>query len=92
LIKQRKESAEIYQSQNRKDLADVELFQAQIISAYLPEQMTEDQLKREIQAIISETGAQGLKDLGKVMGTATKKLAGKAENKMIVAVIRELLT
>ncbi len=91
LVKQRKESAEIYQAQNRKDLADVELFQAKIIASYLPEQMTEEQLKHEIRSIISETGATGLKDLGKVMGMATKKLAGKAENKVIAAVVRELL-
>jgi uncharacterized protein YqeY len=91
LIKQRKESADIYQSQNRKDLADVEIFQASVISAYLPAQMTEEQLRIEIKAIIDSTGAQGLKDLGKVMGVATKQLAGKAENKMIVAVVREML-
>jgi uncharacterized protein YqeY len=92
LIKQRKESAEIYQAQNRKDLADTELFQARVISAYLPEQMSEEQLKQEVKAIIAESGAKTIQDLGKVMGIATKKLAGKAENKMIAVVVRELLS
>jgi uncharacterized protein YqeY len=92
LIKQRKESAEIYLEQNRKDLADTELFQAKVISAYLPEQMSEEQLKQEIKMIIAETGAKSIQDLGKVMGIATKKLAGKAENRMIAMIVRELLS
>lgn len=91
LVKQRKESAELYKSQNRDDLADVELFQASIIEKYLPEQMSEDELKKILENIISETGAQSIKDMGKVMGIANKQLAGKADNKTIAGIIKEML-
>ncbi|MCD4747185.1 MAG: GatB/YqeY domain-containing protein [Bacteroidales bacterium] len=91
LVKQRKESAELYKSQNRDDLADVELFQASIIEKYLPEQMSEDELEKILENIISETGAQSIKDMGKVMGIANKQLAGKADNKTIAGIIKEML-
>jgi uncharacterized protein len=91
LVKQRRESAEIYVSQNRKDLADVELFQAEIIQKYLPQQMSPEELTAEIKAIIAETGATSAKDLGKVMGAASKKLSGKADNKTISEIARQLL-
>lgn len=92
LVKQRKEAADLYLQQNRKDLADVELFQAGVIEVYLPEQLSEDEIKNVITSIIAETGAQGMKDMGKVMGQATKKLAGKADNKMISSLVKELLS
>jgi uncharacterized protein YqeY len=92
LIKQRKESAEIYLSQNRKDLADVELFQAAVIEAYLPAQMSEAELSAVIGGIIAETGASGIKDMGKVMGIASKRLAGKADNKIIAEQVKKMLS
>jgi uncharacterized protein len=91
LVKQRRESAEIYVSQNRQDLAGVELFQAEIIQKYLPQQMSPEELADEIKAIIAETAATSAKDLGKVMGAASKKLAGKADNKTISEIARQLL-
>ena len=90
--KQRKESADIFQQQNRKDLADRELFQLEVISRYLPKQLSEDDLKTELQKIIAEVGAKGPQDMGKVMGNATKKLAGQADGKMISEWVKKLLT
>lgn len=90
--KQRKESADIFQQQNRKDLADRELFQLEVISRYLPKQLSEDQLKGEVQKIIAEVGANGPQDMGKVMGVATKKLAGQADGKLISEWVKKLLT
>ena len=90
--KQRRESADIFLAQSRKDLADRELFQLEIINRYLPQQLSEDELRKELQRIIAEVGASGPKDMGKVMGTATKQLAGKAEGKMISAIVKELLS
>jgi uncharacterized protein len=90
--KQRKESADIFQQQNRKDLADRELFQLEVISRYLPKQLSEDQLKSELQKIIAEAGAKGPQDMGKVMGIATKKLAGQADGKLISEWVKKLLT
>ncbi len=91
LVKQRNESAEIYKSQNRIDLYDKETIEAQVISAYLPKQLTDKELTEAIKKIIQTTGASAIKDMGKVMGLATKELAGKAENKIIAAKIKELL-
>jgi len=91
LVKQRKEAAELYNSQNRKDLAEDEEYQYKIIEAYLPKQMDEATLKAEIEKIISETGASNMKDMGKVMGMASKKFAGQADNKSISTVVRSLL-
>jgi uncharacterized protein YqeY len=91
LVKQRRESADIYKVQNRPDLAEEELFQASVIEKYLPAQMSADDLKAAIGAIITETGARDIKDLGRVMGAATKALAGKADNKSIAALVKELL-
>lgn len=91
MVKQRKEAAEIYNSQDRKELAEEELAQASVIEKYLPEQLTEDELRTEIKQIISQTGASSPSDLGKVMGMASKKLAGKAEGKEISRVAKELL-
>lgn len=91
LVKQRKESAEIYKSQNRPDLAEDEQFQSSIIEAYLPEQMSPDELREIVKAIIGQVGATSIKDMGKVMGLASKQLAGKADNKTISLVIKDLL-
>jgi uncharacterized protein YqeY len=91
LVKQRKEAADIYLSQNRKDLYDVEMFQVSIIQKYLPEQMSDDEIKVIINNIIAETGAQGMRDMGKVMGLASKQLQGKADNKIVSAFVKELL-
>lgn len=91
LVKMRRESAELYKSQNRPDLADEELYQAGIIEKYLPAQMDEAEVENIIKAIIGETGAQSIKDMGKVMGATAKKLAGKADNKTISAIIKRLL-
>jgi uncharacterized protein YqeY len=90
--KQRKESADIFVQQNRKDLADRELFQLEVISRYLPKQLSEDEIRAAVQSIIQETGAKGPQDMGKVMGVATKKLAGQADGKVISDLVKKLLT
>jgi uncharacterized protein YqeY len=90
--KQRKESADIFQQQGRKDLADKELLQLEVINRYLPKQLTEAELKESLRQLIQETGAKGPQDMGKVMGAATKKLAGKAEGKLISDLVKQLLT
>lgn len=91
MVKQRKESADIYVSQKREDLAQPELDQAAVIEAYLPKQMSEDEIREEVKKVIAETGATGPGDMGKVMGAANKKLAGKADGKTISAVVKQLL-
>lgn len=91
LVKQRKESAEIFATQNRQDLADVETFQAAIIEAYLPKQLSEAEVETELRFIINSVGAKGPSDLGKVMGAASKQLAGRADNKLVSQKVRELL-
>lgn len=91
MVKQRKESASIYTEQNREDLAGEELAQAVIIEEYLPKQLSEEELTAALKEIIARVGATSAKEMGKVMGTATKELAGKAEGKAISAKVRELL-
>ncbi len=91
LVKQRRESADIYQQANRPDLARKELFDAAIIETYLPRQMSEDEVTAVIKNIVSQTGATSIKDMGKVMGAASKELAGKADNKMISVIVKRLL-
>ena len=91
MVKQRKESASIYTEQNREDLAGEELAQAAIIEEYLPKQLSEEELTAALKEIIARVGATPAKEMGKVMGTATKELAGKAEGKSISAKVRELL-
>jgi len=91
LVKQRKESAELYKAQNRTDLYEEEVYQADIIEAYLPQQMSEDDIRAAIQEIITETGASSMKDMGRVMGMAAKKFAGKADNKVISTIVKEIL-
>lgn len=91
LVKQGKDSATIYQEQGRADLADEELGQVAVIQRYLPKALTEEELTTALQTIIAEVGAAGPKDMGKVMGVATKQLAGKAEGRAISAKVKELL-
>lgn len=91
LVKQRKESAELYKAQNRQDLADVELFQASIIEKYLPAQMSEEELIALLKQIVEKTGASSIKDMGKVMGIASRELAGKADNKTVAELIKQIL-
>ncbi len=91
MVKQRKESAEIYKSQNRPELCENELREAKIIEEYLPGQMTEAELIPVLKEIIQRTGASSLKELGKVMGVASKELAGKADGKMIAEKVKEML-
>jgi len=92
LVKQRKESAELYLGQGRNDLSDPELAEAAIIEKYLPKQLSEDELKPIIQAIIAKVGASGPQDMGKVMGAASQELAGKADGKTISMVVKSLLS
>lgn len=89
--KQRKESADIFTQQNRKDLADKELVQLEIINRYLPKQLSTEALEGELKKILEETGAKGPQDMGKVMGIATKKLAGQADGKVISDMVKKLL-
>ena len=91
-VKKRKESAEIFTQQNRADLAEVEIFQAGIMETYLPQQMGEAEIKIELQKIIAQVGASSAADLGKVMGAASKAFAGKADNKIVSQLVKELLT
>jgi uncharacterized protein YqeY len=91
LVKQRRDSAEIYQQQNRQDLADKELLEASFIEPYLPAQMSEQDLETALKAIIERVGAKAPSDMGKVMGVATKELSGKADGKGISVKVRELL-
>jgi uncharacterized protein len=90
--KQRRESAEIFSQQGRKDLADKELFQLEIINRYLPKQLTEQELEDAIRIIKAEVGASGPQDMGKIMGIATKKLAGQADGKAISDLVKKILS
>ena len=92
LYKQRIEAADIYKDQNREDLAVDELSQAEVINAYLPEKMSPEKLKETVEAIVAQTGASSMADMGKVMGMASAQLAGKADGKDISALVRELLS
>ena len=91
LVKQRKESAEMYAAANRPELAEEEMAQCRIIEQYLPAMLSEEELAAALKDIIAEVGATGPQDMGKVMGVATKRLAGKAERKAINLKVRELL-
>jgi hypothetical protein len=92
LVKQRKESADIYISQNRNELAEVEINQSKIIEGFLPEQISSEEIEIIITDIIQEIGAKGMKDMGKVMGMASAKLSGKADGKTISNIVRAKLT
>ena len=90
--KQRKESVEIFQSQNRKDLADKELTQLEVINRYLPKQLSEGEMREAVASVIKEVGASGPQDMGKVMGVATKRLAGQADGKVISDLVKKMLS
>ena len=90
--KQRKESAETYKSNNREELADAELLELEVIERYLPKQMSEEEVTKKLQEIIDRVGASGPQDMGKVMGAATKELAGKADGKMISQLVKQILS
>ncbi len=92
LVKQRRESADIYKSANREDLAIIELFEASVIEAFLPQQLSIGEVTEKVRMIITQTGAMTIKDMGKVMGIASKELAGKADNKTISEIVKKLLT
>jgi hypothetical protein len=92
MVKQRKDSANIYSAQGRADLYDNEMAEAEIIAQFLPEQLSPEALEEELKKIIEEVGAESMKDMGKVMGAATKKLAGKADGKDISDTVKRLLT
>jgi uncharacterized protein YqeY len=89
--KQRKESADIFQKEGREDLAKRELLQLEIINRYLPKQLSESEITEELKTIVAAVGAKGPQDMGKVMGTATKQLAGKADGKLISDIVKKLL-
>jgi uncharacterized protein YqeY len=91
MVKQRRETAEIYKQQNREDLAADEIFQAEIIEKYLPAQMSEEDLTAALKEIIAQVGATSSADFGKVMGVASKSLSGKADGKAISATVKQLL-
>lgn len=91
MVKQRKESARIYTENNRPELAQNELDEAAVLEEYLPKQLSTEELEKEISAIIAETGATGPKEMGKVMGVASKRLAGRAEGRVISETVKTLL-
>lgn len=92
MVKQRRETAEVYKTQSRADLAETEEYQANIIEAYLPKMMSEDEIKTALTAIIAESGASSAAEMGKVMGLANKAFAGKADNKIVSQLVKELLS
>ena len=92
LVKQRKDSADIYKNQDRMDLAQPELDEIKVIEEFLPEAMSEEEVENEVKKVIDETGAEGMKDMGKVMGIVTKTLMGKADGKTISTIVRNNLT
>jgi uncharacterized protein YqeY len=92
LVKQRKESAKVYIESGRDDLAKEEIYQAEIIEKYLPKQLSQEEIRIAVEQIIEDVGAKDMKDIGKVMGAATKQLAGKANNKLIASLVKDILT
>ncbi len=92
LVKQRKDSAQLYREQKREDLAEPEEKQAEVIAQFLPEQLSEAEIEAKIEEIIAQTGADGMKDMGKVMGIASKELAGKADGKTISIIVKKKLS
>lgn len=91
LAKQGRETAQTYIDNNRQDLADEELAQAKVIEEYLPKPLSEEDIEKEVKDIIAQTGAQGMKDMGKVMGMASKKMAGRADGRAISTIVKKLL-
>ncbi len=91
LVKQRKDSAQLYKEQNREDLYTDEINQAKVIEEFLPEQLSKDKVKEIVSNIVEKLGATSMKDMGKVMGASTKELAGRADNKLIASIVKEIL-
>jgi len=91
LVKQRRESAEIYKTQNREDLYEIEVEEEKVIETYLPKQLSKEEVETVVKAIIAETGASSIKDMGKVMAATNQKLAGQADGKTISEVVKSLL-
>ena len=91
-VKQRKDSASIYQEQGRDDLYSIEMAEVAVIEKYLPKQMSEEELRAELKVIIDQVGAKGPQDMGKVMGMASKALAGKADGKTISTIVKSILS
>lgn len=91
LVKQRKDSLEIYEQQGRSDLATKEAEEIKAISEFLPQQLSDEEIKEAVSRIMEDTGAKGMADMGKVMGAANKQLAGKADGKTIAAIVKDLL-
>ncbi len=91
-VKQRRDSAKTYQDGGRDDLAENELYEAELISSFLPEQMSEEEVAAKVKEIIANVGASSMKDMGKVMGMATKELAGKADNKLVSQLVKASLS
>lgn len=91
LAKQGHDSADLYTSQNRPDLAEEEMAQVNVIESYLPKQMSEEEIEAVVKEIVAQTGAQSMKEMGKVMGIASKQLAGKADGKKISEIVKKLL-
>ena len=92
LVKQRNDSASLYKSQGRNDLAEAELAQVRVIEQFLPKQLSEKEIETEVLAIVSSIGASGMKDMGKVMGVASQQLAGKADSKLVSAIVKKVLS
>ncbi|MFD0963485.1 GatB/YqeY domain-containing protein [Pseudofulvibacter geojedonensis] len=92
LVKQRKDSAAIFTEQGREDLAAPELEQAAVIEQFLPEQLTEEEIEKVVRGVIEEIGAEGMKDMGRVMGAANKQMAGQADGKTISVIVKKLLS
>ena len=92
LVKQRKDSAQLYKEQNREDLAKEELDQVSILEEFLPQQLSEEEIRAQVKAIIEQTGAESMKDMGKVMGMASKQMAGKAEGAVISKIVKAELS
>ena len=92
LVKQRKDSAQIFKDQNRPDLVEPEEAQAKIIAEFLPAQLSEEEITKIVGDIIAQTGAEGMKDMGKVMGMASKQMAGTADGKTISTIVKQLLS
>lgn len=92
LVKQRKDSAQIFKDQNRPDLVEPEEAQAKIIAEFLPAQLSQEEITKIVRDIIAQTGAEGMKDMGKVMGMASKQMAGTADGKTISTIVKQLLS
>jgi uncharacterized protein YqeY len=91
LVKQRRETAEIYAGNNRQELADKEIAEADIIEEFLPKQLSREEIESALKTIVEESGANSVKDMGKVMGIASKQLAGKADGKLIAELVKQIL-